>query len=136
MEYKRDQEEYIMQIADLEAAISSQSHTEQVLHNDLKHARREIARLMTEAQHTSIESQQEGSTASEESNKSNNNKDEKAEETSLVWDNSAGNLLLGQQGEVSHSTPKPKDPLCTNEEEDKKKIYENTAQISKENSQK
>ena len=91
---------------------------------------------MTEAQHTSIESQEEGSTASEESNKSNNNKDEKAEETSLVWDNSAGNLLLGQQGEVSHSTPKPKDPLCTNEEEDKKKIYENTAQISKENSQK
>ena len=134
MEYKRDQEEYIMQIADLEAAISSQSHTEQVLHNDLQDARREIARLMTEANHTSIESQQEGSAASEESNILDSNKDEKAEDTSLVWDNSAGNLLLGQLGEVSHSTPKPKDPLCTNEEEDNKKIYENTAQISKENS--
>ena len=122
MEYKRDQEEYIMQIADLEAAISSQSHTEQVLHNDLQDARREIARLMTEAHHTSIESQQEGSTASEESNKSNSNKDEKAEDTSLVWDNSAGSLLFGQQGEMSHSTPKPKDPLGTNEEEDNKKL--------------
>ena len=133
-EYKIEQEEYIMQIADLQSTMNSQSHTEQVLQSDLEDARREIARLLTEAQHTSIESQEEGSTASEKSNKSNNNKDEKAEETSLVWDNSAGNLLLGQQGEMSHSTPKPKDPLCTNEEEDNKKIYENTAQISKENS--
>ena len=73
-------------------------------------------------------------TASENSNKSNNNTDEKADETSLVWENSAGSLLLGQQGEMSHSTTKPKDPLYTNEEEDNKKIYENTSQVTKENS--
>ena len=127
-EYKIKQEEYIMQITELQAAMSSQSHTEQVLLKDLEEARAEIARLMTDAQHTSIQSQQEGSTASEESN---NNK---AEDTSLVWDNSAGNLLLGQQGEMSHYTLTQKDPLCTNEEEDNKKIYENTSQISKENS--
>ena len=72
MEYKRDQEEYIMQIAELQSTMSSQSHTEQVLQTDLEDARRQIARLITEAQHTSIESQQEGSTASENSNKSNN----------------------------------------------------------------
>ena len=89
---------------------------------------------MTDAQHTSIQSQQEGSTASDESNKSNSNKDEKAEDTSLVWDNSAGNLLLGQQGEMSHSTLTQEDPLSTNEEEDNKKIYENTTQISNDNS--
>ena len=132
-EYKLEQEEYIMQIAELTSTMNSQSHTEQVLQNDLEDARRQIARLITEAQHTSIESQQEGSTASENSNKSNNNTDEK-DETSLVWDNSAGNLLIGQQGEMSQSTSKPKDPSYTNEEEDNKKIYENTSQVTNENS--
>ena len=119
-----------MQIEDLEAAISSQSHTEQVLHNDLQDARREIARLMTEANHISIESQQEGSAASEESNILDNNKDEKAEDTSLVWDHSVGSFLLVQQGEECHSTSKPKEPLCNNELENNQKHYENTAEIS------
>ena len=71
--------------------MSSQSHTEQELLKDIKEAREEIARLMAYAQYASIQSQQEGSTASEESTTN------KAEDTSLVWDNSAGNLLIGHQ---------------------------------------
>ena len=107
--YKTEQDEYIMQITELQAAMSSQSHTEQVLYNDLQDARREIAKLTTEANHTSLESQQEESVASEESNTLDNNEDEKAEDTSLVWDHSVGSFLLGQQGEETHSTPKPKE---------------------------
>ena len=118
--YKAEQDE-------LKSAMSSQSHTEQVLLKDIKEARAEIARMMADAQHTSIQSQQEGSTESEESTTN------KAEEISLVWDNSAGNLLLGQQEEISHSILSQEDPLTTNEEEDNKNIYENTTQISNDN---
>ena len=78
--YKAEQDEYIMQITELKSAMSSQSHTEQVLPKDIKEARAEIARMMADAQHTSIQSQQEGSTASEESTTN------KAEDTSLVWE--------------------------------------------------
>ena len=125
--YKTEQDEYIMQITELKSAMSSQSHTEQVLLKDIKEARAEIARLMADAQHTSIQSQQEGSTASEESTTN------KAEDTSLVWDNSAGNLLLGNQDEIFHSILSQDDPISTSKEEDNKNIYENTTQISNDN---
>ena len=125
--YKTEQDEYIMQITELKSAMSSQSHTEQELLKDIKEARAEIARLMADAQYTSIQSQQEGSTASEESTTN------KAEDTSLVWDNSAGNLLLGNQEETSHSILSQEDPLSTSKEEDNKNIYENTTQISNDN---
>ena len=77
MEYKKDQTEDRMQIEDLEAAINSQYHTTEILYNDLQEARREIAKLTTEANHTSLESQQEESAVSEESNTLDNNEDEK-----------------------------------------------------------
>ena len=50
----------------------------------------------------------------------------------LVWDNSAGNLLLGQQEEISNSLISQQDPLITNEKEDTK-IYENTKQTTNDN---
>ena len=125
--YKAEQDEYIMQITELKSAMSSQSYTEQVLLKDIKEARAKIARMMEEAQHTSIQSQQEGSTESEESTTN------KAEEISLIWDNSAGNLLLGQQEEISHSILSQEDPLNTNEDQDNKNIYENTSQTSNDN---
>ena len=130
VEYQRDQAENRKEIEDLEASLSSQSHTEQILYNDLEEARKEIAKLTTQANHTSLESQQEESAASEESNTLDNNEDEKAEDTSLVWDHSVGSFLLGKQGEECHSTPKPKEPLCNNELENNQKHYENTAEIS------
>ena len=130
MEYKRDQTEDRMQIEDLEAAISSQSHTAQILYNDLQEARREIAKLTTEANHTSIESQQEESVASEESNTLDNNEDEKAEDTSLLWDHSHQSFLFGQQSEYCHSTPKHTEPLRNNELKSNQKHYENTTEIS------
>ena len=126
--YKTEQDEYIMQITELKSAMCSQSHTEQVLLKDIKEARAKIARMMEEAQHTSIQNQQEGSTESEEPNTN------KAEEISLVWDNNAGNLLLqSQQEEISHSILSQEDPLNTTEDQDNKNIYENTSQASNDN---
>ena len=98
VEYKMDQAEDRKEIEDL-AALSSQSHNEQILYNDLQEARKEIAKLTTEANHTSLESQPEESGASGGSNILDNNEDEKAEDTSLVWDHSMGSFLLGQQSE-------------------------------------
>ena len=59
-----------------------------------------------------------------------NKEDEKAEDTSLIWDHSMGSFLLGQQSEDCHSTPKPTEPLCNNELENNQKHYENTTEIS------
>ena len=93
---------------------------------ELIEARAKIEKLMTNDQNTSIQSQQAGSNEIEESTTNN------PEEISLLWDNSAGHLLIGQQEEISNSTESQQDPLITHEKEDTK-IYENTKQTTNDN---
>ena len=81
---------------------------------------------MTNNQNISIQSQQAGSNEIEESTTNNQ------EEISLLWDNSAEHLLIGQQEEISNSSEPQQDPLITNEKEDTK-VYENTKQTTNEN---
>ena len=57
-EHQRDQAEYRKEIEDLEASLSSQSHQEKILYNDLQEARKKIDQLT--AQDNSLESQQGG----------------------------------------------------------------------------
>merc|ERR1712236_33212 len=80
-----------------------------ILHNDIQEARKKIDQLT--AQDNSLESQQGGSDANEESNILDIIEDDKAEDTSLLWDYNMGSLLLGHQSEDYQSTPKPKEQL-------------------------
>ena len=109
--------------------MNSQTHNEQLLYNDLQEARKVIEKLTKEANHTSLEDHQEDSGTSGGSNILENDGDEKAEDTSLVWDNHQS-FLFDQQSENYHSTPKLSEPLCNNDLESNQKHYENTNEIS------
>merc|ERR1712215_184511 len=67
--------------------------------------------------------------ANEESNILDIIEDDKAEDTSLIWDHNMGSLLLGHQSEDYQSTPKPKEQLCNNELKNNQKHYENTTDL-------
>ena len=107
-EHQRDQKEYRKEIEDLKASLNSQYHQEKIIYKDLQDARMKIAQL-TE-QETSLESQQGGSEANEETNILDINEDDKTENTSLTWDHNMGTLLLENQSEDCKSTPKAKEP--------------------------
>ena len=96
------------------------------MHKELIEARAKIEKLMTNDQNTSIQSQQVRANEIEEPITNN------PEDLSLLWDNSAGHLLIGQQEEISNSSEPQQDPLITNEKEDTK-VYENTKQSTNEN---
>ena len=96
------------------------------LHKELEEARTAIEELRTNDQNTSIQSQQVRANEIEEPITNN------PEDLSLLWDNSAGHLLIGQQEEISNSSEPQQDPLITNEKEDTK-IYENTKQTTNDN---
>ena len=81
---------------------------------------------MTNNQNISNQSQQAGSNEIEESTTNNQ------EEISLLWDNSADHLQIGQQEEILNSSEPQQDPLITNEKKDTK-VYENTKQTTNEN---
>ena len=130
VEYEITQEEDRKEIEDLTNALNSQTHNEQLLYNDLQEARQMIEKLNKEVNHTSLEDHPEDSGASGGHNILENDGDERAENTSLVWDHSHQSFLFGQQSENCHSTPKISEPLCNNDLESNQKEYENTKEIS------
>ena len=112
-DFEIQEEEHRNEIQDLINALNSAGHNEQLLYNDLQEARQKIEKLTNEVNHTSIEDYPEESGASGGHDILENDGDEKAENTSLVWDNSHQSFLLGQQLENCHSIPKLSDHYAT-----------------------